>query len=796
MMQGSVGGIVVDGATGEPMEAATIAVWSGADSSLVTGAITDAKGAFAIEGLRRGRYYIEASFIGYRPLRIADVAVTPAAPRVDLGTIRLEPDNTFLDEVEVTAERAFVEVGIDRTVYNTKDQPVTAGGSASDVLRNIPSVEVDIDGNVSLRGNQNVAILINGRPSPMTGEALTSFLQGLPSEMVERVEVIPNPSARYDPDGMSGILNIVLRQQADIGLGGNLTANGGTQSSFGASGNLNYGKGPWGIFTSYSLRGGNRDSEGDTFRENRFMDPLTYLDQEEIGERTMLSNTFNTTVDYRLSRQNTVSLSAMLSQRGGTNDGLTAYRTLDAGQDLTERLQRSTTSERSDFNMDYRLSFKRVLEAQRHELSAELRYEGEWEDDRGDYTQQLLTAAGAPAGPAELETSDVSEQNNEATFQIDYIRPLAGGRLETGLKSELRLMNSEAYLEDFDHERGTWVPDVGQNNAFDYDQQIHAAYGIYAREAGRLGVQVGVRLEQALNTFDLKTTGEAYDNNYFSAFPSAFLTYKLQESEAGSRSVKLSYSKRINRPNEWQLNPFGDFQDPLFRRVGNPYLNPEYTHSFEASLTQFTQGASLTLTPYFRRTVDVVRWYTEVTPDGVSVTTFRNLDESDSWGAEAIGTLRLGQRLNAFASFNAYRVVTDGSNVSSDYSNDAFGWAARGNATINLTPDLDLQLSYFYRAPMNVEGGRMGAMSRGDIGVRQKLWGERASLSLRLSDPFNTMVMRGWREDDRFYQQMRRDWNARQLNLTFTYNFGQQQRRPNRSEMERGDGEEMEQMGM
>ncbi len=779
--QAGLNGTVVDGASDQAVEMATVAVWNAADSTLATGAVTLADGSFRIDGLRPGRYYVKVSFIGYATATVSDVAPRAGQPQVDLGTIRLTPDMQMLDEVEVSAEREFMEIGIDRTVYNTKDQLVSVGGSAADVLQNIPSVEVDIDGNVSLRGSQNVAILINGRPSPMTGEALTTFLQGLSSDVVERVEVIPNPSAKYEPDGMAGILNIVLRQDRDLGLGGSLSLNAGTRGDYGASGNLTYQQGRLGVFASYGFRTGTRDGSGWRFRENRFLDPYSYLDQVDASERDMLSHTLNTSFDYRLSPQNTLTLSALLSRRGGDQTGLTAYTELDDARLTTARFDRLNEGDRTDFNMDYRFAFKRVVEPSKHEFSAELRYEQEWENDLSRFTQKVFEPVDAADGAiVEQETNEQDERNREASLQVDYLRPLGeSGKLEAGYKGSIERLHSDFYAQTFDAGLDGFVPETGRNNTFVYDQQIHAAYGIVGAEIGRFGLQVGVRLEQAFTTFDLETTGEAFENQYFSVFPSAFVTYQASE----TRTLKLTYSKRINRPRTggWfnQLNPFNTNEDPFFRRVGNPYLNPEYIHAFEAGFTQFSKLGSLTLTPYFRRTTGVIRFIETIDEQGVTTLTFKNLDTRDSWGAELIGTMQLGRRVNAYASFNAYRVVTDGSNVDASLSNDAIGFASRANATVNLRPGLDLQLSYFYRSPLNIENGRIAARQMADVALRQKLLGDRASLSLRASDVFGTMGFHLWREDALFAQEVDRAFNAQQIGFTFTYNFGQSTR-PNR----------------
>ena len=800
-VEGRLSGTILDAENDEPIVSATVAVWAERDSSLVTGAVTKDDGTFEVDGLRGGQFYVKLSFIGYVTETVSDVAIQPGASEVDLGTIRLGTDARMMDEVEVSAERDFMEVQIDRTVYNTKDQLTSIGGTASDVLGNIPSVEVDIDGNLSLRGSQNVAVLLNGKPAPMQGQSLVSFLQGLPADAVERIEVIPNPSAKYEPDGMSGILNIVLKQNQNLGFGGGLSLSAATQESYNASGNVSFQKGPVNVFANYGFRYGTRDGEGTRYREDFTANPSSYpiLDQDSFDDNSRLSNTLNTSIDYSLSQQNTLSLSGLWSYRSGDEAGLTSYFGRTADEAFLDRFNRRTDGNGTDFNMDYRLSFRRIIAPQKHELTAEVRYEQEWEDDFERFTQIAFPSMEATEGTVTgQERNDQEDRNRETSAQVDYIRPLGEGvRLEAGYKGTLENLNSDFFADVLDPATDVFVPDASRNNTFVYDQQVHAGYGIVAAEIGKIGLQGGVRLEQAFTDFTLETAGEetvgeTYENDYFSIFPSAFATYKFSD----MRSVKLSYSKRINRPSTggWfnQLNPFNTNEDPFFRRVGNPYLKPEYIHAFEGSFTQLLGTTTLTLTPYFRRTVDVIRFIETIDDAGVTTLTFENLDTSDSWGAEMIGSLRLGQWLNAYLSGNLFKVVTDGSNIDSDLSNNAIGFSARANATVNVRPGLDLQLSYFYSAPQDIESGRISGRQMADVALRQQFWNDKASLSLRAQDVFGTMGFHLQRTTDRFAQEVDRTFNAQQVGLTFTYNFGQSNRNNRRN---RGEGQSDENVG-
>lgn len=770
--QGStVRGTVLDGATDTPLPSATVALHTTADSSLVTGALSQADGAFVLDNIPEGTYYVRVSFVGFEPVLVPDVVVTGAGADVEVGTITLVGDTATLEELQVSAEREYMEVGVDRTVYNTQNQPVTAGGSAQDVLENIPSVEIDIDGNISLRGSQGVTVYLNGKPAPMTGEALTSFLAGLASEDIERVEVIPNPSARYEPEGTSGILNIVLAQGVDRGWGGSVNGNVNTRGRYGASAGVNYGQGPWSMFSNYSLRYSEWDREGWRFRENRYLDPLTYLEQDMEGDRSGLSHNVNTSIDYAPDDRNTFSLSALLSRRSNDGDQLNSYDELDAARNLTERYSRTTAGSDTDFSMDYRLSYERVITPQEEELSVDVRYESEREDGIERFAERAFSIVDDAAAGTIVDRQFVDEaaREREASFQVNYRRPLGeAARLEMGYQAEQEWVDEDFYSESLD-DGGVFAPDAELNNTFRYTEQMHSGYGILGGKLGRFGAQVGVRVERALTNFDLETTGETFDNDYFSVFPSAHLSYELTR----TNTFKVSYSKRVRRPNEWQLNPFGDYDDPTSIRVGNPYLTPEYTHSGEVSYSRLGERYTITLAPYLRYTVDEISWHETITDEGVTILTFENFDTEQSYGAELIGSLTLGDWIKANGSVNAYKQVTQAGSLASELSNDALGFRTRLSATVEVRPGLKLQLSQFYRSPMDIPGGRIAARMRTNMALQQEVFSGRGSLNLRVRDILGAPDELIQRDMVRYYQEYYQQNNARSLQLSFRYTFSQ-----------------------
>ena len=818
---GTVSGQVVDADTGEPVASATVAVWRTADSTLTTGAITDDAGRFAIEGIRPGTYYVKISFVGYATQTVDDVRISRENPEADLGTLALGADTQELDEIEVEGEREQVQIQIDRTVYNTADDPVAAGGTATNVLETIPSVDVDIDGNVSLRGSGNVAILINGRPAPVSSEFLASYLRQLPAGSIERVEVIPNPSARYDPEGMGGIINIVLKDEADTGLGATITTSVDSRAGYSGTGMATYGNGPWTLAASYGFRQEQDVGGGQSFRINRYAEPLTYLDQEEDEDEDETSHMVNLSADYALSRKTTLTSSVQFGTEDEVEEELNTFLQLDAERDPLLNYERLVVEEGNSWNTDVRLGLQHDFGTPSartpgggggfggrgfrghgrrgggssggdglgsHSLSVEARFSASANDGDEEYTEQIIDTGEL----REKQLAQNDRDRDEGSLEIDYVRPLGDFRLETGYKGDLERMHSDLFARTLDEETDAFEPDVNLNNVFDYEEQVHAVYGQLAREWGPLGVQAGVRLESAQTTFTLQNTNESYDNDYTSVFPSAFFTYKLND----ANTLKASYSRRINRPRTWFLNPFPSFDDPLNIRVGNPYLQPEYIDAMEAGYVRFTSWGSLTLTPYYRRTTDVIRRYQEVRDDGVTVRTVENFDTSDSFGLEAIGSFQgkgALEGLRGYMSIEGYQVNTNGTSVDADLQNNAFGWGGRLNMSYKLGNqfgwgDLDLQGNVYYRAPMDTEQGRMGARTFINMAVRQQFLDDRGSLTLRFRDPFGLAGFSYRLDQPELYQEFERDWGAQQVALTFSYTFGQTEQERDRGDRGRDGG--------
>ena len=353
---GQITGTVVNAANGEPLYSASVEIRRPGNNALVTGAITGQNGTFRIDGLRPGQYAVRITALGFATQN-RTVNITPADLQVQLGEVRLAASAVELEALTVTTERRAASLAPDRNTYDVQNMPAATGGTASDVLRNVPAVEVDIDGKVSLRGNENVVVQINGRPSPMRGEQLGAFLAQLPANMVSQVEVIPNPSAKHDPEGMAGIVNIVLRENTDLGVSGGFTVGGGTTGQVNLSGNVGYQKGPLTLFANYGFMRDEREITGFLYRENRYLDPLTFLEQDTEGAFSPLSHSLNLSGEYKLARRDAISTNLVFSNRASERESLALYREMDFGRDVTGRYQRLTEADDDDLTLDYALTY-------------------------------------------------------------------------------------------------------------------------------------------------------------------------------------------------------------------------------------------------------------------------------------------------------------------------------------------------------------------------------------------------------------------------------------------------------
>ena len=775
---GEVRGTVIENESKQPLPSAAVAVRSKKDSSLVSGAMAGPDGKFVIAGLRPGSYYVRVTKIGFGP-RTADFVIAPDAPRQALAPITLGKVAISLATQEIVAEKAAMTVEADRNAYTAK-QVAPAATNASEVLDAVPAVQVDHEGKVSYRGNENVAVQINGRVSPMKGAQLGQFLKTLPAGILDKIEVIPNPSAKYDPEGMAGIINIVLKENVDLGLSGGVNVTGATAvGRYNGNGSLGYQAGPITTFTSYGYNSDERDILGYNDRERLTAIGATtrYTNQDIVGLQSNAGHNFTTTVDYKPNKRDLISNSLIFNARHAADNSTTGYTELNSANAVNSIYNRIRGANTTGQMIDYTLAWKRTLEARKNEVSTELRFNRskDTEDVSQFMVPQPSSSNAALSNPVERELDDTDALTTTLNAQLDWLKVLKVGRkLETGFKGTLRQLDRD-YLVTKDLLGNNQWAVSNLSNDFGFDENVDAAYAVLSQNKGKFDLQGGLRAEYASRDFTLKKTNEGFPYSYTSLFPSANISYKKSD----VTNFKASYSRRIRRPGTQELNPFPNFLDPQNALIGNPKLNPEYTDAYELGMTKSGDLYTFQLSPFYRRTTDVIRVdiNTEGQIDGRDVTTvsFKNLAVNDSWGTDATTQLRFGKKANGLVGLNVFKTVTDGGSESA-LSSNAIGFSARLNANINLTDALSMATNYRYQAPMKIEKGQFAANQQAVISFRQKVYGEKGSVTLRFVDPFNTIGFRIKTGNETLFQSTKRTFGVRGTFLSFQYNFGQQPR--------------------
>lgn len=774
---GAVTGRVV-GEAQAPVPGAAVALVSVADSTLARTALTDAEGRFRVQDVTPGTYRLRVSRIGYQEHGREAVAVGPE--NVDLGLIRLSPAVVALEGLEVQGERSAVTVAADRTIYSVKDMPAVTGGFATDALRSVPELDVDVNGKVRLRGT-TPTIHINGRPTPMRGEALDNFLQQLPADRIDRVEVMPNPSAKYEAEGAGGIVNIVLKDDADLGLSGSLGLTTGTRGRNGGFGNFAYQEGRLTMFGSSTLNFHRWDGTHDELRSNLLVDPVTHLHFEGSSLNRGHFRRLDLTAEYRVTENTTAWSNFGTDGYGSDGENLSWSTAMDALMVPTEISRRVSESSWGRSGIDYSLGLKHVFEKDKHELSAEVRRSDGGSGNDGDFSREVVPAIGAPPIlPPELTVNDRDEDEDRLWVKLDYTRPVGPISLETGVQVNRQETVTRQYRESTGGAGGEWV----RSDGLDFRENFTQAYLTANGKSGRVGWQGGVRLERAETELALPTTRDRFERSYTSLFPSANAYYDF----GSGRRAKVSYSRRIQRPYLWFLNPVDWSMDPLTSYVGNPYLLPQYTHSASVELSWSGEVGTIRFSPYHRRTDDDWGRITRADASGRLTRTWENLLSVQSWGTNTTLSLDDTGRLSGSLNLTGWREIRDADNLSSDLSGSHFRYNGNANLSVRVSPTLVVQGMLWYQSPHEVPQGRASWTMMTNVGVRKQLFEKKVTVNLRLQDPFELYRYRVETRDRTYAQTTNSRYSQRSLSLSVSYNFG---RRP-QSARRPGNGQEGE----
>jgi len=765
--QARVTGALLAPTTGQPVEFGAVTLKL-ADGTIVAGAITDRRGRFVIEKVPAGTYLVSYGRVGTPVRTTAPFSVAPDRAQVDLGRLELPEEPLQLKKFEVTAKHDAQLNAIDRKVYNVGRDIRSVTGSASDLLQNVPSVDVDIDGNVSLRGSDNVLILINGRTSTLMGQNRADVLQQLSADSIEKIEVITNPSAKYKPDGTAGIINIALKRPHEAGLSGTVNFNVGNDGRYNSSLSLNYHPGPVNVFASYSVR---QDARHRTASDIRTItDPVTavvtHAEKRTVENSRPFTHLARLGLDYAPDAANQFGLTGNFNDRTFSRYAVDHNQVSDASGTVTSDYDRARYDPESERSAEAAGNFRHSFADEGHELKFEVKDSVTKESEPDHFTNTYRV-------PVQLPTFDNvlihnTERSTEAT--VDYARPLTdGSKFESGCDLTRESRDSDFYNEYFDPVSGGWVEDVSKSNRFILDRTIHAFYATYARPLGAWAVLAGARPEFTTTTSHLVTTGQDISNDYARIYPSLHLTYR----PADPHEWQLNYSHRIHRPDTEDLNPFPEYLDPFTLRAGNPYLLPEDIHSVEGGYSYHQGETSFTATTYYRYTY---HGFTNITTDlgnGILLNTRENLAVNRASGLELTANADLGSHVTLNFSSNTFFNTIDAANLGYSSSRSDVSWLAKAGVSVRLSPATQFQFNANYASARLTPQGERRPTFVANAGFRHDFWHKKAALVLTVSDLFNTLKEEYRIATPLLQEDLVRRRSARIVYLGFSYNFGQ-----------------------
>lgn len=799
----TVKGKVVEQGTNYPLEYATVTFKTTDNAKIITGGITDLDGNFSID-IPTGTYNIAVEYISYKTKTYNSRSITED---IELGTVALSLDVASLDEVTIVAERTTVEIKLDKKVYNIGSDLTTAGGTVSDALNNVPSVAVDVDGAISLRGNENVRILINGKPSALAGFGSTNIFNQLPAEAIERVEVITSPSARYDAEGTAGILNIILRQKETIGFNGSFNLTAGNPDNFGLAVNLNYRTEKFNLFSNVGFRYFNapRNSFNDTRYFDRIVDGTAVspeyerIREDQNVDRLNRNYNANFGMEYFLSEKTSVTGSVFY--RYGQDDDLSINNS-DRFNDgnIIEQTKRSEREQQEGGSYQLALNYITKFNDSGHELTADFQYEKDNEDQFTGITENYLITDQTDPEPFQDERVIAVEDQTEYLIQADYVLPIGEDtRFEAGFRSNLENEVTDYVLEQEDTSNGNFFVNDTISNVFHYSENVNAIYTQYGTKFGKFSFLLGLRLEntQLKGTIDSRLTDEElqeafgfpidldFDNNYLGLFPTLNLIYNLAGSENDSEeSITFGYNRRINRPRGWFVNPFPSRSSRTNVFQGNPNINPAFSSAFDLGYLKRWEDLTLTASVYYQyETGSFERVQEETgqfTTDGIAIirTIPINLSTNIRTGGEFGLLYNYKKWLRLNTSFNIFQFETDGSFNNVDYSAKNTSWFARFSSKISLPGNLDWQTNANYRgARQDAQSDNQGIFTM-DLALSKAMLDNKLTVSLNVRDVFNSRIRRSLTTTDFFERESESQWRQRQINLSLLYRFNQQNKKP------------------
>ncbi len=798
-MNFKVFGIISDSETGEPLEYATISIKSKNNPEKIFGGLTDENGKFSVD-VNPGLYELKIDYISFISYSNENLIIRG---NTDIGNIPLVLDVSMLDEVEVRAERTQVEIRLDRKIYNVGQDITVKGGNVSDVLANIPSIDVDFDGNISLRGNNNVRILINGKPSGLVGLSGPQGLRSLPSESIEKVEVVTSPSARYSAEGTAGILNIILKKQSLLGFNGNFNLNLGIPRNEGLNGTLNVRNEKVNLFSTVNLS--NSENSGSYFSETNYSRQDLTIDESNDWDYNNKNIFFNLGSEYYFDDKTSLTLSGFYKKGDDSSYATNIVNDISEGS-ISSTNKRLRDETEMDESFEYALDFYKDYDRDGQTLSARISYE-ESEDDE---LEDIEDFASFP-----LISESIFEKVSNIDFQkrllgqVDFIYPI-------DKETEFEFGYRGSFLEretDYDVSfltGNSFISDSGLSNIFNYKESVNSLYTQFGKKFDKLSALFGLRYENSKQEINQKTTNQFEIKKYSDLFPTLNLAYEFSSQE----SLTFGYSKRIRRPRGWDINPFPRRNSVTSFRRGNPFLNPTFTTALELDYLKRFKKFTLNTSIFYRQSDGNIERITEETGEIVDLIVDSdsnapilqvpvldsypiNLSNNKRIGSELSLTYTPSRSVRLNASFTINSSSIRGQYEDQNFDSDNTNWSSRFNGFIRLPKDFSIQFFGFVRGPSENAFSKRKAFGFVTGAIQKSLLDKKGTLSLKFSDLFNTSKSKSETFRDTFYRKSEGRWRMPTYVLTFSYRFNDnkyKQRkkniRRNQGDFDQGGGEE------
>ncbi|QIP11353.1 TonB-dependent receptor [Spirosoma aureum] len=770
---GRITGFLTDSVTTKPIPFATVALQT-ADSKLITGVTTDENGAFTIDKVAIGAYKLVFSFVGYRTSVLNNVAITNEKPVTDVGKVVVSPDSHNLKEVNVVGQKALVEDKGDRLVYNAEKDVSNTGGTAVDVLRKVPMLTVDLDGNLKMRGSGNIKVLVNGKPSSIMARNLADALKQMPANIIKSVEVITSPGAKYDAEGSAGVINIITKKGVQ-GTNGTVNATGGNMNRS-LGGNLNVKGKKLGLAISlngYQYRNiGENSSTRTALTDGK---PTSILRQRTSRDNTGTGGFGEMSLDYDPDSTNRINFSGNAWGGNFPMNSTLDSRLVDMQGNVSQNYHRDIRFRNPYGNTEFNLGWTKSFKKPGQELAVLTQYARMPDNYYYTITQTDMTSE----VPTYLERSTNLSRNNEYTFQTDYSHPFTARtkrdtltfKAEAGAKAILRDIGSEFVIEQaLTGLEGDYAVDPGRSNEFTYNQRVVAGYASLKIDTKRKwNLTAGTRLEHTRIEGDFVTNQSRFTNQYQNLIPSFTLAKTLWK----KHTFKVSYTQRISRPLIWYLNPYKNYSDPKNVQTGNPFLNPELTHATELSYSTFgKEGSSFNAAVFWRQTNNSIEWLAVVDGQGAALSSPQNIGRNASYGANLNLTLQPNKNLNF--SIGSDLTYVDLTSVALNQRTSGWVWSTSPNISYKLPKDLTLQANgYVGSGWISLQSRNSGWYYYG-LSAKKEFMDKKVSLTMNLNNPFNrTVKITGDQFAPSFTAQNTSLFVNRSIRLTLSYKFGQ-----------------------